>query len=168
MCATGRLTNFVKKNMSTSYYLRRIPKEEEIQQAHHLLDFRKLDSYDTHYDETSLEDLIGQMTERIHIGNYSGGWRFLFKTHTELYEKSIASCLACLRQRVASGLWKIIDEYGDTVQVDNFEKLVRNSLGGITIEDYYKEHPEEKSWAAYDSQQELAQDGSRWWDAEFC
>lgn len=154
--------------MSTSYYLRRIPKEEEIQQAHQLLDNRKLDSYDTHYDEASLEDIFANMTETLHIGNYSGGWRFLFKVHTELYGKSIVSCMTYLRQCIASGLWNIIDEYGDPIQVDDFEKLIRGSLGGITIEDYYKEHPEEKSWAAYGPQQETVPDGSRWWEADFC
>lgn len=73
-----------------------------------------------------------------------------------------------LRQCIASGLWNIIDEYGDPIQVDDFEKLIRGSLGGITIEDYYKEHPEEKSWAAYGPQQETVPDGSRWWEADFC
>ena len=154
--------------MSTSYYLRRIPKEEEIQLAHQLLDSRRLDSYDVHYNETSLENIVSQMTEKLHIGNYSGGWRFLFKTHTELYDKSIASCMAYLKKSISSGLWKIIDECGDPVQVDDFEKLVCNSLSGITIEDYYQEHPEDKRWAAYGPQQEIATDGSRWWDADFC
>jgi hypothetical protein len=36
------------------------------------------------------------------------------------------------------------------------------------LEDYYKKHPEERRWSTCGPQQEIAQDGSRWWDADFC
>lgn len=157
--------------MSTNYYLKRIPTKEEIQQCHQLLDKRKIDSddlYNEGYGAPCLESVLTTMTEKIHLGKYSGGWRFLFRTNSSLYEKSISSCMDYLTRSIKSGLWRICDEYGETIPINDFEQLVKKSLGGITIEDYYKKHPEERHWSAYGPQQEIVQDGSRWWDVDFC
>lgn len=157
--------------MSTNYYLKRIPTKEEIEQCHQLLDNRKIDTDDVYNDDYGapcLENVLSSMTEKIHLGKYSGGWRFLFRTNQNLYEKSIFSCIDYLTHCIESGLWRICDEYGETISISDFEQLVKKSLGGITIEDYYKKHPEERRWSDYGPQQEIAQDGSRWWDADFC
>ena len=157
--------------MSTNYYLKRIPTKEEIDQCHQLLDKRKIDTDDLYNEGLGalcLENVLSTITEKIHIGKYSGGWRFLFRTNQNFYEKSIYSCLAFLTRSLESGLWRICNEYGETVSIKDFEQIVEKSLGGITIADYYKKHPEEKRWSTYGPQQEIAQDGSRWWDVDFC
>ena len=157
--------------MSTNYYLKRIPTEEEIAQCHRLLDERKIEYCDT-CDEPQgtpyLEEVLGQMTEEIHIGKLDGGWRFLFKIQDDLYGKSIQSCLEYLKRQLDTGLWRIMNEYGETLSLEEFEKTVRDSLRCITIDDYYRTHPEEKMWYSYGPQQTVVEDGSRWWDADFC
>ena len=156
--------------MSTNYYLKRIPTEKEISQCHHLLDERKIeycDRYGEGYDAPYLEQVLEKMTETLHIGSHSGGWRFLFRIHDDLYERSIQSCLDYLQAQLNTGLWRIIDEYGSSVALDDFEKVVINSLSGITIENYHKTHPEDKQWYRYGPPQIIANDGSRWWDADF-
>ena len=78
--------------MSTNYYLKRIPTKEEIDQCHQLLDKRKIDTDDLYNEGLGalcLENVLSTITEKIHIGKYSGGWRFLFRTNQNFYEKSI-------------------------------------------------------------------------------
>ena len=79
--------------MGTNYYLKRIPTKEEIAQCHKLLDERKIE-YDDVYKEEEygapyLEAVLEKITEKIHIGKKSLGWRFLFQIHRDLYGKSI-------------------------------------------------------------------------------
>jgi hypothetical protein len=107
------------------------------------------------------------MTEQIHIGKVSYGWRFLFHIHHDLYAKSIESCIKFIETQISTGKWRLMDEYGETIPIADFEKLVRESLNQITIEDYYEKHPEERRWGTYGPQQEVVADGSRWWDTEF-
>ena len=107
------------------------------------------------------------MTERLHIGSHSGGWRFLFRIHDDLYGRNIQACLEYLQSQLNTGLWRIMDEYGESLTLDDFEKVVRNSLSGLTVDDYYKIHPDEKQWYRYGPPQIIAKDGSRWWDADF-
>lgn len=45
--------------------------------------------------------------------------------------------------------------------------MVRESLDQMTIEDYYEKYPEEKYRDTFAPPQEVAEDGSRWWDVEF-
>lgn len=71
--------------MSTNYYLKRIPTEEEIAECHRLLDERKIDTddlCDEKYHSPCLESVFAKITEKIHLGKYSDGWRFLFRTET--------------------------------------------------------------------------------------
>ena len=87
--------------MSTNYYLKRIPTEEEIAECHRLLDERKIeycDIYEEPHGTPYLEEVLGQMTERIHIGKLGGGWRFLFKVQDDLYGRCIQSCLEYLKR----------------------------------------------------------------------
>ena len=157
--------------MGTNYYLKRIPTEEEISQCHQLLELRKIDSYDIRnedYEAPCLESILNQMTEKLHIGKHGYGWRFLFHIHDDLYARSIKSCLAYLKEQLDTGLWRIMDEYGDTMSLDDFEIEIKDSLNGITIEEYYQSHPEERKWSSYGPQQITVKDGSRWWDADFC
>ena len=157
--------------MSTNYYLKRIPTKEEIAQCHQLLDERKIDTDDLYgedYGTPCLQSVLAEMIENVHLGKYSGGWRFLFRTNTNLYGKTIQSCMDYLARCLESGRWRICDEYGKTITLNDFKKLIEDSLDGITIIDYYKKNPEERSWSMYGPQQEIAEDGSRWWDADFC
>lgn len=156
--------------MSTNYYLKRIPAEDEITQCHKLLDDRKIeycDIYDEEYGTPYLTNLLDIMTKQIHIGKLSSGWRFLFRSHTDLYAKNIQSCLDYLKSQLNTGLWRVMDEYGKTIPIAELEKLIRESLDGITLREYYQKHPEERRWGAYSPQQELVSDGSRWWDEDF-
>jgi hypothetical protein len=156
--------------MGTNYYLKRIPTKEEIEQCHKLLNERKIEYCDINkegYGTPYLESVLEKMTEQIHIGKQSCGWRFLFHIHQDLYEKSIESCLEYIESQINTGIWRLMDEYGETIPIADFEKLVRESLDLMTIEDYYEKHPEERHWGTYGPQQEVAADGSRWWDTEF-
>lgn len=156
--------------MGTNYYLKRIPTEDEIAQCHKLLDERKIeydDVYKEDFGSPYLEAELEKITEKIHIGKKSCGWRFLFQIHKDLYGKSIQSCLDFIENQTKTGMWKFIDEYGESVPLVDFESLVHNSLDQMTIEDYYEKHPEEKHWGSYGPQQEVVADGSRWWDTDF-
>lgn len=156
--------------MSTNYYLKRIPTEDEIAQCHRLLDERKIeycDVYDEEYGTPYLTNLLDTMTKQIHIGKFSDGWRFLFRSHTDLYAKNIQSCLDYLQSQLNTGLWRVMDEYGETIPIAELEKRIRKSLDGITLREYYQKHPEERQWGSYGPQQELSSDGSRWWDEDF-
>ena len=156
--------------MSTNYYLKRIPTKEEIAQCHKLLDERKIEDDDVlneEYGTPYLEAILEKITEKIHIGKKSCGWRFLFQIHKDLYNKSIQSCIEFLKIQTETGAWRLIDEYGKTLSIEDFESLVRDSLDQMTIEDYYEKYPEEKRWGSYGPPQEVAKDGSRWWDVDF-
>lgn len=156
--------------MSTNYYLKRIPTEDEIAQCHRLLDERKIeycDICDEKHGTPYLQDMLGKMTEQIFIGKFSDGWRFLFRSHTDLYAKNIQSCLDYLKSLTSTGLWRIMDEYGETISIAELEMLIRESLDGITLREYYQKYPERGQMDAVDPQQELASDGSRWWDEDF-
>ena len=106
------------------------------------------------------------MTEQIFIGKFSDGWRFLFRSHTDLYAKNIQSCLEYLQRQLDTGLWRVMDEYGENISLANLEKKIRGSLDGITLYEYYQKHPERRHWESGPNQ-ELAKDGSRWWDEDF-
>ena len=60
-----------------------------------------------------------------------------------------------------------MDEYGETLSIAELEMLIRESLDGITLREYYQKYPERGQMDAVDPQQELASDGSRWWDEDF-
>ena len=155
--------------MSTNNYLKRIPTEDEIAQCHKLLDERKIeccDICDEEYGTPYLQDVLGKMTEQIFIGKFSDGWRFLFRSHTDLYAKNIQSCLEYLQRQLDTGLWRVMDEYGKNISLANLEKKIRGSLDGITLYEYYQKHPERRHWESGPNQ-ELAKDGSRWWDEDF-
>ena len=157
--------------MSTNYYLKRIPTEDEIAQCHKLLDERKIEYRDVskEADKTPcLEDILEKMKEEIHIGKISGGWRFLFRIHDDLYERNIKSCLNHIQHYLDSGLWQLRDEYGRSMPVEDLEKIIRGSLNGITHEDFLQTHPEERRLSKYFSPEVIASDGSRWWDEDFC
>lgn len=156
--------------MSTNYYLKRIPTEDEIAQCHKQLDERKIeycDVYDEEYGTPYLTNFLDTMTKQIHIGKFSDGWRFLFRSHTDLYAKNIQSCLDYLQSQLNTDLWRVIDEYGETIPVLELEKRIRKSLDGITLREYYQKYPERGQMNAVDPQQELSSDGSRWWDEDF-
>ena len=72
-----------------------------------------------------------------------------------------------LQSQLNTGLWRVMDEYGETIPIAELEKRIRKSLDCITLRDYYQKHPEERQWGSYGPQQELSSDGSRWWDEDF-
>ena len=152
--------------MGTNYYLRRIPTKEEIAQCHKLVDEQKFEYIDIVNNKNGapyLETVLEKITEKIHIGKKSIGWRFLFQIHNDLYGKSIQSCIDFLKRQTETGMWRFIDEYGEEISIDDFESMVRNSLDQMTIEDYYRKYPEEKRWGSFGSPQAVVEDGSRWW-----
>ena len=161
--------------MSTNYYLKRIPTQEEIDRTKELLDKRLIEDVSScmfGYDETdepqSAQEMIRKMTEQIHIGKYSGGWRFLFHTHLNLYQEEVSSVFQFIGEAVSSGKWKLIDEYREDVDVREFKNLVKTSIKeGITAEQYDKMHPEYvRSWGG-GPKEHVSHDRSRWWDVDF-
>ena len=89
--------------MGTNYYLKRNPTKEEIEQCHKLLDEGKIEDSDVFKEEYGtpyLLSILEKITEEIHIGKKSGGWRFLFQIHQKLYGKSIEACLDFLESQI--------------------------------------------------------------------
>lgn len=145
--------------MGTNYYLKRIPTQDEIDLAKKLLDERKLESNEFS-NEISMVSLLDQMTQSIHIGKSSAGWEFTYRIHDELYPRLSSQCFEFIRNSVESGRYKLINEYGDDIDIDDFIKMVESKKGGMN---FLKS--ENKSFFFYDS---MSSDGSWWYSNDFC
>lgn len=135
--------------MGTNFYLIHPIPQEKKEEFKRKVD--STDNLDEIYDAITevfgvKEDYrTGDTNYRVHIGKRSCGWQFLFsraiERHCRLTEKGIKKWL---------GTGKIVDEYGDEYTVEEFWKeSVEGFKSGITSDEYYKEHPEER-FRSYD------------------
>lgn len=84
----------------------------------------------------------GDSFYKIHIGKRSSGWKFLFSRNLNKY---------CLLDRDNITNWlktgDIVNEYGERISLEKFWKeYVDDFADGMTCEDYYKKHPEERRY----------------------
>lgn len=159
--------------MSTNYYLKRIPTSEEIHNCEKCLLSRRLEDNgytDFIIGETdSVEYWLNVMTEKIHLGKFSDGWKFLFRTHKEYYSDDLASVFQFIGICLSSGKWMLINEYGDDVDVKEFKDMVKRTMkDGIDIEEYWKKYPDRNTGWGGGPAQYNSFDGSRWWNVDFC
>ena len=61
---------------------------------------------------------VKDVVEALHVGKSSGGWRFLFRGHTDEGLLTAKAWWAYLETR------KIVDEYGSSVNFDELKRLV--------------------------------------------
>lgn len=114
--------------MGTNYYF--IPKRDDdadVKKAHELVDRRQWEE---------LAELVDAMSTKIHIGKSSYGWQFLFNYNNgKYYEATKASIDKFLR---SDG--KLVDEYGEEKDVDDFWKMVDKKKDGLDSEKYNGSH----------------------------
>lgn len=123
--------------MSTNFYARRLPTEEE-----RILIQERLSKYIT---GESNDDDIWQDCESIssiHLGKRSGGWQFHWQT-SDFYEQNLESIKAFLSRPDVI----IYDEYGTVFNVDEFfnveigDILYNDPVNAINGEQWNKLHP---------------------------
>ena len=162
--------------MSTNYYLKRIPTEEELKNCEACLKNLRLEDISSSIFNTdfkigvddSVSYWLNKMTESIHIGKTASGWKFLFRSHKDIYGEDLKSVFKFINKSISSGLWKLIDEYGDDISFNDFKSLVKDSMeDGIDIEEYYRRYPERNYGWGGGPVQTISYDGSRWWDVDF-
>ena len=134
--------------MSTSFYktlnLRRDQKD-------HIIELINKNSY------KQAKDYLEEFAPTIHIGTRSGGWQFLFNLNKKVYYEDN-------RYSINSFLLEegpISDEYGRLYTVDEFWKVVDDTMNGYDMKSFLKEHPEEKSPIFNELEMEYHNDGLR-------
>lgn len=162
-------------NMSTNYYLKRIPTQEEINNCKSCLEAGRLEDnsscWQSNFEigkDDSVQYWLDKMTTKIHIGKSASGWKFLFRTHEDIYNSNLSSVFQFLGEQISSGLWKLIDEYGSDVDLIKFKELVKDTMKtGIDINEYWKKYPERNTGWGGGPEQYTSFDGSRWWNTDF-
>lgn len=103
--------------MSTNFYAKRIPTQEEVNEIAWKVLERK-------FDEAS--DMLKVFQEEFHIGKRSAGWEFNFESHDGFFydKNSIKDYLD------RPGEIEIVDEYGMVYTFKEFWKEVEETFGG--------------------------------------
>lgn len=116
--------------MGTNYYLRRkIPNTK-------LKKVRELVTEETIYNG-GLQEVLNQF-KKVHIGTSYCGWQFLFNHNNgKYYQKTKDSIDSFLRKEVKKG-GKLINEYGDEQDIDDFWNMVQSKKDDFTQASYYK------------------------------
>lgn len=162
--------------MGTNYYLKRIPTQEEIENCKKCLEAGRLEDNTSYWNadfeigrDDSVQYWLEKMTEKIHIGKNSSGWKFLFRLNKELYSDDLASVFQFIGECLSSGKWRLIDEYGSDINPHDFKKMVKETIKeGIDINEYWKKYPDRNTGWGGGPEQYTSFDGSRWWDTDFC
>lgn len=140
--------------MGTNYYLRYIPKEED------LLKIKEQDS--TLYQILKKEIDDRGVADEIHIGKQSYGWQFAFQiggvsTGGLDIEKgedcNRQNAYTLIREHIDNG-YELVDEYGEKVPINEFIALVDSKTATIN---HYE-----------DGRPDFENDGARWIDIWFC
>lgn len=156
--------------MGTNYYLKRIPTKEEIEKTKRLLDEGRIESLSSRFGwdpekDCAVQDMIDRMTESIHIGRFADGWRFTFRAHDHLHERSYAAIFDFIELSLGTGRWKLIDEYDGELTLNEFKGKVEKSKEGLTFET----DPNNASYLRYIKKTDsISEDGSWWSDSNFC
>ena len=121
--------------MSTNFYLRRIPTEDEIKK---IVDKIKSEATpdNIRYVLSDAIDEVDNTALEIHLGKRSGGWRFNWELwRNRYYQCSLDSIREFVESKVKDG-WVIIDENGVKYDWDGFiEEIDYNLKNGIFSSD---------------------------------
>lgn len=113
--------------MSTNFYLKRIPTEEETKR---IVDKIKSEAT-TENLKNILDEALYEATEAaksIHLGKRSGGWRFNWELWgNKYYQCSLDSIREFVESRMRDG-WFIVDEYRNKYDWDGFIKEIEYNL----------------------------------------
>lgn len=113
--------------MSTNFYLKRIPTEEETKR---IVDKIKSEATPQNI-KGILDEALYDATEaskRIHLGKQSCGWRFNWELwNNQYYECSLDSIRDFVESRLNDG-WSLVDEYGQKYSWDEFIKEIDHNL----------------------------------------
>lgn len=132
--------------MSTNYYLKRTPTEEERKKAKDLIDQQDYDAAIAY---------LCDLTEELHVGKSSYGWKFSFQIaengldmgDKDLTRKNVYEVISDYLKRG----YELIDEYEDKVSLSELIDLVESK---VKEEEHYKPgHKDDK---------EIVNDGVRW------
>lgn len=130
--------------MGTNYYVRKNIPIEEIKELKNLIT-----------PENIYNDVIKSYLDKykeIHIGKSSCGWQFLFNHNNgDYYEKTKKSINDFLKKTLDDG-GSFVDEYGDSITIEEFWKMVEEKKEGLTAEKAYQE--ELKKYEDYKSHSE--------------
>ena len=140
--------------MGTNYYLRYIPKEEDLQRI------KEADNTLYYLLKNRLDKNDG-IADEIHIGKSSYGWQFAFqigKSGGGLDMEKGAECnrqnaYTLIKEHIDNG-YVLVDEYGEKVPIDEFIALVDSKTATIN---HYE-----------DGRPDFENDGARWIDVWFC
>jgi hypothetical protein len=91
------------------------------------------------FDRISIWDEFIDGT-RIHLGKRSSGWKFLWNFNDDKYYKNKEELLKFIR----SG--RIVNEYGEEIEVEEFIEMALN-WNGLDIIEYYKQYPSRKAYS---------------------
>lgn len=104
--------------MSVNYYIKRIPKKEEVVEVQKVINSATPDNIcEVMHDQMEYVDYISQY---IHIGKQTNGWRFLWELwDNKYYDCSLKSIKEFLSKKISEG-WEIQNEYEEKFTVDEF------------------------------------------------
>lgn len=132
--------------MSTNYYLKRTPTEEERKKAKDLIDQQDYDAAIA---------CLSDMSEELHVGKSSYGWKFSFQIaedgldmgDKDLTRKNVYEVISDYLKRG----YELIDEYEDKVSLSELIDLVESK---VKEEEHYE--------SGHKNDKEIVNDGVRW------
>ena len=111
--------------MSTNYYLRHIPTEEECEQAKSLIDQKRYEAAIT---------CLEKIRERIHVGKSSDGWKFSFQIAEDGIDMEGKDLIRKNAYKVIQGYidrgYELEDEYEDKVTLSELVELIESKIHG--------------------------------------
>ena len=127
--------------MGTNYYLRYIPKEEDLQKI------KEADNTLYYFLKNRLDKNDG-IADEIHIGKSGGGLDM-----EKGAECNRQNAYTLIREHIDNG-YELVDEYGEKVPINEFIALVDSKTATIN---HYE-----------DGRPDFENDGARWIDVWFC
>lgn len=131
--------------MGTNYYIRKAIRPSKLEELKKLVNEKDI------YDGT-LQEALGEFKE-IHIGKSSCGWQFCFDHNNWKYYNQDKDSINAFIQKELDAGGSFVNEYGDSITLDDFWKMVDSKKDGFNQDSYYKfavnqynhyqSHPEE-------------------------
>lgn len=115
--------------MGTNYYVRRGIRPSKIEELKKLVNQKDI------YDGT-LQEALDEFQE-IHIGKSSMGWQFLFDHNNYKYYTTSKDDINRFIQECLDDGGTFEDEYGNSITLEDFWKMVEEKKDGFTQKTYY-------------------------------
>lgn len=148
--------------MGTNFYARIIPKEKDIDNT-----LKVIKNYLIGINLNIDNDIIEEISQRIHLGKRSAGWQFLWQENSDYYQDNLKSIKKFLSRKDVI----IYNEYGDKFTVDELfnnelENCLYNDENHLNIRQYQQRYPNEIS-SYIDVNQWTTKDGLRFTKGDF-